>query len=325
VSGPRRDDTISSSSRSTGTPGSHQSVLAVGVSDAVGGCAVRLLESTGHRVSAVVVDHRGLRGLGPTTRVVAISDTSQLRREVRSHDVVAFLEPLVADPHSATAHLWRTPRRARQARDLSVLDGALEAETKPGSRLILRSTTALYAGHGHAWIDEEGDIEPSDGTRLAAWAERLATDHGRRGGASVVLRMARPYGRGDPWTTESFRLAAKGWQPFAGPDDAYVPLVGAGDAASAITHALDAPAGVYNVADRYPATNSQLNATLAAAVGQPRLHPLWPSIRRADRDRLTRSLRVDSDRFANATGWHSTVAPNIAGITLDIAGEEVMS
>jgi hypothetical protein len=40
------------------------------------------------------------------------------------------------------------------------------------------------------------------------------------------------------------------------------------DTAGAIRYARAAPAGVYNLADRYPATNRELNDTLAEAVGQ---------------------------------------------------------
>jgi UDP-glucose 4-epimerase len=39
------------------------------------------------------------------------------------------------------------------------------------------------------------------------------------------------------------------------------------DAAAAIAAALPAPAGTYNVADTEPATNAEIDAALAAAVG----------------------------------------------------------
>jgi nucleoside-diphosphate-sugar epimerase len=259
------------------------SLLVLGAEDALGQSTIRHLESGGHRI--------------------------ELTTGAQRYDAVVFLAPLVADPSSAAAHYLGAPRRARHARALAALAEIVSAGRGP--RLILRSSTSLYADHKRNWVTESGVIGLAGATRRMASAERLAVGYARRGGDSVVLRMAHPYGPGDAWTGEVLRLASKGWQPFAGPDDAYFPLVHVNDAARAVACALAAPEGVYNVAEPRPATNGELNQALAGMAGRGRLHPLWPSIRRADRDLAMRSRRVDASLLGEATGWQATAAPSV--------------
>jgi nucleoside-diphosphate-sugar epimerase len=263
-------------------------LLVLGVQDALGLATIRQLKADGHRVIS--------------------GDGAGLSPGIRPYDAVAFLSPLVADPCSAVAHHLGASGRARHAKALTTLAEIVSAGHAP--RLVLRSSTSLYADHQRNWVTESGVIELADATRQMASAERLAVNHARRGGDSVILRLAHPYGPADAWTDKVLRLASRGWQPFDGPDDAYFPLVHVDDAARAVARALVAPEGVYNVAEPRPATNGELNQVLAGMVGRGRLHPLWPSIRRADRDLAMRSRRVDASRLKDVTGWHATVAPN---------------
>jgi nucleoside-diphosphate-sugar epimerase len=284
------------------------SLLVLGVEDALGLATIRQLEADGHQVvTARAEDERRGVDLGPRTRGPADRDEAALPPGVHPYDAVLFLTPLAADPCSPAAHYLGASRRARHARALATLAEIVRAEHAP--RLILRSSTALYADHKWNWVTESGVIELADASRRVASAERLAVDYARRGGDSVILRLAHPYGPGDAWTDEVVRLASKGWQPFDGPDDAYFPLVHVDDAARAVARALVAPEGVYNVAEPRPATNGELNQVLAGMAGRGRLHPLWPSIRAADRDLAMRSRRVDARRLEDATGWQATVAP----------------
>ena len=105
-----------------------------------------------------------------------------------------------------------------------------------------------------------------------------------------MLRLARPYGSDDPWTDHILRLANKGWQPFDGPESAFVPTVSLIDATAAVVAALDAPTGIYNIADPVTTTNGQLNDLLASITGKQSLEPLYPSYSKADRDLLQRSI-----------------------------------
>lgn len=282
------------------------SVLVLRVEDALGLATIPQLEADGHLVIAAQVEgeQRGI-DLGPRTRDPSGGDGAGLSPGTQRYDAVAFLAPLVADPWSAAAHYLGASRRARHVKALATLAEIMSAGQVP--RLILRSSSSLYADHGRDRVTESGVIELADAIQQAASAERLAVGCGRRGSDTVILRLAHPYGPGDAWTDEVLRWASRGWQPFAGPDDAFFPLVHIDDEAGAIACGLCAPQGVYNVAERQPPTNDELNHLVAGVVGQARLHPLWPSIRRADRGLAMRSQRVEASRLEEATGWQAVV------------------
>ena len=69
--------------------------------------------------------------------------------------------------------------------------------------------------------------------------------------------------------------------------------------------ALDAPAGVYNVADE-PMTNAEWNAAFAAAFGFKKLRATPRPAMKLGGKKLSvlgASRRIDSSRFREATGW----------------------
>lgn len=103
------------------------------------------------------------------------------------------------------------------------------------------------------------------------------------------------------------RTARRGWQPFAGPPDAYRPTLSSQDAAAAVIQALYVPPGTYNVTDTRPPTVEELNDILAGAVGT-RLHPLWPAFRRADEEYVARSQRVSAAAYHAAAGWTASTS-----------------
>jgi hypothetical protein len=106
--------------------------------------------------------------------MTSVTDSYELRREVRCHDAIAIVATLAADPCSAMAHRLAARSRARHAKLLEQLGQTLETTMGPPPRLVVRSTTALYANHGPGWVDENSSVEPCEGTQLAASAERLA-------------------------------------------------------------------------------------------------------------------------------------------------------
>jgi nucleoside-diphosphate-sugar epimerase len=103
----------------------------------------------------------------------------------------------------------------------------------------------------------------------------------------------------DSGSTRAALEAARGGASIAvGPPGAYRPTLWLDDAAAAIAAAVGGPAGTYNVADAEPATNAEIDAALAAAVGVEALRP------RAPQDGpLARSQRVSSRRLRDASGW----------------------
>jgi nucleoside-diphosphate-sugar epimerase len=99
-------------------------------------------------------------------------------------------------------------------------------------------------------------------------------------------------------TLAALEGARGGASPAIGPPSAYRPTLWLDDAAAAIAAALRAAAGTYNVADTDPATNAEIDAALAAAVGVQALRP--PAAQDGPR---ARSQRVSSRRLREASGW----------------------
>jgi UDP-glucose 4-epimerase len=161
---------------------------------------------------------------------------------------------------------------------------------------VQESIAFVYADGGDAWLDEDAPVEGGGVASAPLVAERNARE---LFGDSVVLRFGLFMGP-DSQSTHAALEAARGGASIApGPPGAYRPTVWLDDAAAAIAAALRAPAGTYNVADADPATNGEIDAALAAAVGVE-------SLRVADTPKdgpLARSQRVSTRRLHEATGW----------------------
>jgi UDP-glucose 4-epimerase len=122
------------------------------------------------------------------------------------------------------------------------------------------------------------------------------------GGDSVVLRFGLFIGPDSRSTLAAVQAARTGTSIAVGPPGAYRPTIWLDDAVAAIAAALRLPAGTYNVADTEPATNAEIDAALAAAVGVQALRP------RAPQDGpLARSQRVNNQRLRDASGWEPRV------------------
>jgi UDP-glucose 4-epimerase len=118
-------------------------------------------------------------------------------------------------------------------------------------------------------------------------------------GDAVVLRFGLFMGP-DSESTHAALEAARGGASIApGPPAAYRPTVWLDDAAAAVAAAVRVPAGTYNVADADPATNAEIDAALAAAVGVDALR-----VGNTTQDGpLARSQRVSSRRLSEVSDW----------------------
>jgi UDP-glucose 4-epimerase len=122
----------------------------------------------------------------------------------------------------------------------------------------------------------------------------------------VVLRFGLYMGPDSGSTQAAVEAARRGVSKALGPPGAYRPTIWLDDAAAAIAAALEVPAGTNNVADAEPATNAEIDAALAAAVGVEALRAPAPQD-----GPLARSQRVSSRRLREAGGW----APRIRAAT----------
>jgi nucleoside-diphosphate-sugar epimerase len=173
-------------------------------------------------------------------------------------------------------------------------------------RLVQESIAFVYADGGDEWLDEDAPVAGGGITSSALTAERNAAE--LFAGERVVLRFGLFMGP-DSGSTLAMLQAGRGGASVAmGPPEAYRPTIWLDDAAAAIAAALRVPPGTYNVADTEPATNAEIDAALAAAVGVDFLRPRGPqgapSGRRPEhRGPLERSQRVSNRRLREASGW----------------------
>ncbi len=111
----------------------------------------------------------------------------------------------------------------------------------------------------------------------------------------------------DAWQKrQAIRLARRGWAAMPGPPDAYVSSVSHEDAAAAVVAALDAPAGVYNIADDEPLRRREFFDALARALGvdPPKPPPVWMTFFLGSvGEMLARSLRISNRKLREETGW----------------------
>jgi nucleoside-diphosphate-sugar epimerase len=129
----------------------------------------------------------------------------------------------------------------------------------------------------------------------------------------VILRFGLFLGPDSHLTQSDIERARdEGASPSLGARDAYRATVWLDDAAAAVVAALGAPAGTYNVADADPPTRGEIDAALAAAVGQDVLRPALSEIPPA-LELMARSQRISSRRLRDATGWSPRVRAGTQG------------
>ncbi len=182
--------------------------------------------------------------------------------------------------------------------------------------MVQESITFPYLDGGAAWIDEDHPRDAVGPFAGAAHAEAAAARFTEGGGDGVVLRFAQFYGPGSSHTAAFTRAVRWGVNPFLGDPASFTSFVHADDAGSAVVAALSAPAGTYNVADDEPLTRAAAGRAVAEARGRSRPPRTVPDavLRRlpASARLLTRSHRVSSRRFRDATGW-APDHPSLAG------------
>src|SRR5207253_2692699 len=116
-----------------------------------------------------------------------------------------------------------------------------------------------------------------------------------------------------PQTRQMADTARRRRSALIGPSRNYFASIYIDDAAAAVVAALQAPAGVYNVADDEPLALRDFMGAMTEAVGARRLRQLpgflGPIALGEVWTYLSRSLRVSSARLRSATGWTPQV-PN---------------
>lgn len=134
------------------------------------------------------------------------ADVRGLRRTI--NQLPAPIQPLAGDLSAAdglpplAACDYLVYSAAAKSRDLNTyravyVDGlrrVLEALPAPPQRLLLTSSTGVYAQHAHEWVDEFSPTEPDSATgRILLQSEQIAHDAGC---PATVVRFSGIYGPG---------------------------------------------------------------------------------------------------------------------------------
>jgi UDP-glucose 4-epimerase len=285
-------------------------IVITGSTGVVGRRAVSHLQAAGHRVAGVTRSPRGrrlLEGLGAQAIEADVFDQAALTHAFAGADaVVNLLTHIPPTDRMAAPGAWDENDRLRREASAVVARAAHEAGAE---RLVQESLAFVYADGGDAWLDEDAPVDARSTTSTALTAEANATD--LFAGHTVILRFGLFVGPDSDLTRSDIENARRaGISPSLGPRAGYRPTLWLDDAGAAVAAALDAPAGIYNVADEDPPTRAEIDAALAAAVGRGALRPALAEVPPAF-EPVARSQRISSRRLRRATGW----APRVRGGT----------
>ena len=281
-------------------------IFVTGATGVIGRRVVPQLIQAGHQVTGLArTDQKEtiLRQFGAAPVRVDLFDPVALGPVLAGHEAVANLVtnvPPLGQALEPTA--WEMHDRLRNEASRSVTRAAAEA----GCRIFIQeSITFPYADKGAEWIEEsEADNCPPE-MASSRVAEAQAAWFSANSGRGIVLRFALFYAH-DSSHTQEFQAAIRaGQSPFLGDPASYMSHIHAEDAATAVMAALNAPAGIYNVADDQPLTRQELAAAIAELEGVASPAPPEPiqgelpgSI-----EALTRSQRISNRHFKHTTGW----------------------
>jgi nucleoside-diphosphate-sugar epimerase len=298
-------------------------IFVTGATGVVGRRAVRELVAAGHDVTGLArSDEKAalLDTLGAKPVTFDVFDAADVQAQAAGHDVIVNLlthiPPLAKAPRKAA---WKENDRLRTEASAN-LAGAARAG---GARMIQESISFLYLDAGDEWVTEESPREATPFVVSTNTAEEnaLSVDHG------VVLRFAQFYAPDASHTKDSVRMARLGMAPAVGDPDGYCSYIYADDAARAVVAALDAPAGIYNVAEDDPLTRREGADALAAALHKKKLRTgmakLSAKVIGSQGSLLARSNRISNAKFKQATGWAPQVPSQREGWPLILAEKDL--
>lgn len=286
-------------------------VFLTGATGVIGRRAIPALLEAGHHVSAVArsdAKAAQVAATGATAARVSLFDAEQVAQAVQGHDAVVHLATNI--PTGASAGLkrgWRTNDRLRKEASATLAAAANAAGIE---RYVGESTTFPYLPGGTDWITEDHPRDYFFGNQTCLDSEAAAQLVTNAGGQGVVLRFAMFYAN-DSAHIDTFMLAAKrGFSAVTGHEDTYVSFIDMEDAAAAVVAALEAPAGVYNVAEPNPVKRAEHNTALAKAVGRDKLRPLPGLMQKAGGaglESVSRAQRISSAKLQEITSWAPAV------------------
>lgn len=284
-------------------------VFVAGASGVLGRRVVPALSAAGHHVTANVRDDEARRlaeEAGAATATVDLFDPAATARLGDAHDaIVNVATNIPTDASAARKAGWEMNDRLRSVASANLAD----AVARPDGRYVGESITFPYVDGGDEWIDETRERTYFWGNRSCKDAEASARSVTEAGGVGVALRFAMFFAADSAHDAAIRAAARRGVFGLPGEPEAYASWVDVDDAAAAVVAALDAPPGLYNVAEPDPVRRADHADALASAVGRRRLRRLprvAVKLAGSGVGSLARSQRISSASLTAATGWEPT-------------------
>ena len=281
-------------------------IFVTGATGVIGRRAVPQLIRAGHQVTGVArTDQKAalLRQFGAIPVRVDLFDTAALTPVLTGHDTVANLVTNVPPLERALEPTaWDMHNSLRNEAARSMTRAAAEAGCRT---FIQESITFPYADKGTEWIEETAADNCPPEMASSRVAEEQAAWFSENGGRGIVLRFALFYASDSSHSLEFQAAIRAGRSPFLGDPTSYMSHIHAEDAAAAVVSVLNAPAGIYNVADDRPLTRQDLAAAIAECEGvaSPAPPEPIPGELPGSLEALTRSQRISNKRLKQTTGW----------------------
>lgn len=295
-------------------------VFVAGATGVLGTSAVRALVAGGHKVTGIArgeAKRAALAAEGASPVQADLFDPASLRQAVAGHDVVVNLATRIPVPTRALrAGAWRENDRLRELASRNLADAAAAEGVL---RLIQEAVSFVYEDGGEDWITEATPVRANAATASSITATDNAMGFADAYRFAVALRFGLLFGD-DPITRLTLERVRQGKPVLVGSPQGYMSPIAVTDAGAAVVAALAAPSGVYNVSGT-PLTRAEWAAQLGAAAGIEGSAKFFPPLmmrllgRRLEL--LTRSHRISSDAFYNATGWRAktSVADGLSAAT----------
>lgn len=280
-------------------------IFVAGGTGVLGRRAVPALLAAGHEVS---VNSRNdaarqrLLDVGAVPVVVDLFDRAAVEAAAGDHDVVVNLATSIpTGVRSVRPSAWSMNDRLRTDAAANLANAVRRA----GGRYVGESITFPYVDSGAEWVDESTARTYFSGNSSVVDAEAAAAAVTDAGGVGVALRFAMFFAD-DSAHIATYRNIARGVFGLTGRPDSHISFVHVDDAAAAVVAALDAPPGVYNVAEPEPSRRVDHQRAVTRAVGRRRVLAVPASLSKfggSALDSVSRSQRISSAKLTGATGW----------------------
>ncbi len=284
-------------------------IFVAGATGVLGRPTVRSLVAAGHEVRGTArgeTKAAALRALGAEPVVdLDLFEPRALHRAVAGSEAVVHLATKIPPlARMRWRRAWRANDRLRREGAERLMNAALAIEA---AVYVQESITFVYAEGGERWLYETAPLAAVGPVASALDAERETARLTAAGGRGIVLRFATFYGPDAASTRDTIRLARRRLLPILGDPERFLSSIHVEDAARAVVAALDAPAGIYNVADDEPLRFREYVAAIVELFHcpPPRRLPAWLAdvLVGAPAPSLLRSQRVANKLFKSVTGW----------------------